>query len=483
MMRRLPLLVAAAGAALLAGPASNGSLSSATAAVEPPSQGMATTVEMSSNVYVPREVRVDVGGTVTWEAVGSGHDVRADDGSFWLWRGETDDNDGQTRAHTFDEPGVYPYYCTLHGGPGGNGMAGVVFVGDAQLEAPPELDVPSATHPTLRSALRDARRGSTINLAPGVHRAGQRIIQDGVTIRGTGDRPSDVRLRAATAVGLRIEADDVTLADLRVDAGSRSGIEAVDVDRLRLEDVVVTTDHAGVRFEGGRGLTVRGGRIAHHDRAGILISGCDPCDARIEQVHVAANALGVDVVDAAGVLLRDSTIRDNGAGVRAASTPAGPTDRARTVTVRDNRIIDNHAAIGGGLPDAELSNPTGAGIWLAGAQQTEVLGNRVSGPHRYGVAVSALAAASRDVTVRGNRTAGATDAELAWDGLGTQVCFADNVGVDGDDPTTQPPGLQTTASCDLPVQLGVPDPRPLLGQLGGALTGPEDASDDADADG
>jgi hypothetical protein len=37
-------------------------LSAAGAAPQPPSQGAAATVEMGSNYYAPREVRVDVGG-------------------------------------------------------------------------------------------------------------------------------------------------------------------------------------------------------------------------------------------------------------------------------------------------------------------------------------------------------------------------------------------------------------------------------------
>jgi plastocyanin len=29
---------------------------------------------------------------------------------------------------TFDKPGTYPYYCKPHGGPGGQGMSGVITV-------------------------------------------------------------------------------------------------------------------------------------------------------------------------------------------------------------------------------------------------------------------------------------------------------------------------------------------------------------------
>lgn len=472
-MRRVRLLLLAT--VLLLAP-----LGSATASIDPPSQGSSATVDMGSNFFAPREVRVDVGGTVTWNALGNGHDVRADDGSFWLWRGETGGNDGQTRSVTFEEEGVVPFYCTLHGGPGGNGMAGIVFVGDAELDSPPDLEVPSTEHPTLRSALREARRGSTITLAPGTHRAGQRLIQDGVTIRGGGDAPGDVELRAATSAGLRVQADDITLANLRIASGSSSGVLAEDVDRLRLEDVEIATDEVGVRFVGGRGLTVRGGWLADHRRAGLLLTGCDPCDARIEDVRVTGNRFGIDVADAAGAVIRGNQLTDNGVGIRAASTPAGPTATARTLTILDNDLRDNVAGGFGSSLDADVPTPTGAAIWLAGARQAVIHDNRISGAHRYGVSVTALLGLSRDVVVRDNLAQGADDADLAWDGVGTGVCFADNVTGDDTEPTSQPPMLQTVSACDLGLPVGVPDPRPLapvLEDLLGGGDGPAEVGD------
>jgi plastocyanin len=35
---------------------------------------------------------------------------------------------GQTFSMTFKTPGSYPYYCRVHGGPGGRGMSGTVTV-------------------------------------------------------------------------------------------------------------------------------------------------------------------------------------------------------------------------------------------------------------------------------------------------------------------------------------------------------------------
>jgi plastocyanin len=52
------------------------------------------------------------------------HTITADDGSF-------DSgilNPGDTFSLTFDTPGTSAYYCQIHGGPGGVGMAGTIVV-------------------------------------------------------------------------------------------------------------------------------------------------------------------------------------------------------------------------------------------------------------------------------------------------------------------------------------------------------------------
>ncbi len=52
------------------------------------------------------------------------HTVTADDNSFDSGNLTV----GAQFTHTFTQPGRYPYYCQMHGGAGGFGMAGVIIV-------------------------------------------------------------------------------------------------------------------------------------------------------------------------------------------------------------------------------------------------------------------------------------------------------------------------------------------------------------------
>jgi hypothetical protein len=213
----------------------------------------------------------------------------------------------------------------------------------------------------------------------------------------------------------------------------------------------------------------------------VLVTGCDPCDARIEGLRAEGNLVGIDVVDAAGVFLRGNLLRGNGGGVRAADTPADPVAGPRTLVVTGNRFVDNDAGGAGPAADPELPAASGTAIWLAGVRQAEVLGNEVDGSHLYGVALTALAGPTIDVAVRDNVVGGASEADLAWDGLGAQVCFACNRTAGGDEPTSQPPMAQTLYDCANPATVGVPEPRPLLGIGGRALAGSGGEDDEEDA--
>ncbi len=84
-----------------------------------------TVVEVSNFEFAPYTSTIQTGETVSWNNVQGFHDIQADDGSFssgppaaapWLY------------SHTFAEAGTYAYYCSIHGGPGGEGMSGVVVV-------------------------------------------------------------------------------------------------------------------------------------------------------------------------------------------------------------------------------------------------------------------------------------------------------------------------------------------------------------------
>lgn len=92
---------------------------------QPTSTGATTLVQMSSNSFTPRTLAVARGTTVTWSNTDSMmHNVTADNGSY----ASGDMPPGRTYSLTLTIAGTYSYYCSIHGGPGGTGMSGIIVV-------------------------------------------------------------------------------------------------------------------------------------------------------------------------------------------------------------------------------------------------------------------------------------------------------------------------------------------------------------------
>ena len=117
---RIPLLAAAVAAALL--PAA-------------PAGAATIDVQVVDFQFNPQNVTIQVGDTVRWTSLGGHHNVRANDGSFRCANGCDGEGGNGTPANnlwmvtrTFTQAGTVGYYCELHGGPTGLGMAGTITV-------------------------------------------------------------------------------------------------------------------------------------------------------------------------------------------------------------------------------------------------------------------------------------------------------------------------------------------------------------------
>lgn len=96
-------------------------------------EGQSVTVRMLDASFEYDEIRVPVGGSVTFVGTSNAlpHNAVAADGS---WSTETvfgslEQHEGDEATLTFDTEGTYVFYCTFHGNAQGAGMAGTLVVG------------------------------------------------------------------------------------------------------------------------------------------------------------------------------------------------------------------------------------------------------------------------------------------------------------------------------------------------------------------
>ncbi|MFQ5603972.1 MAG: cupredoxin domain-containing protein [bacterium] len=100
--------------------------------LEPPpsSTGDTVVIAMQDNFFSPKDVTVKAGATIIWDNVGNRpHTSTSDDG---IWdSGNVDSGQSwswQVPEATADGTSL-PYFCVYHGNKGGQGMAGVIYVG------------------------------------------------------------------------------------------------------------------------------------------------------------------------------------------------------------------------------------------------------------------------------------------------------------------------------------------------------------------
>ena len=447
-------------------------------ALAPPAGAATSTVAVRDNSFDPPTVRIEAGDTVTWEFQGStAHTVTATDRSYHSGQRTTG-----TFSHTFADRGTYSYLCFIHGD---GGMTGVVQVGD-----PPPLEplrssvvfVPSDGIP-LDEAVARAANGTTIVLEPGTHTLRSPIVlaTPGVEVRG-GERtaggvigevaPAQVVLASAgaaqTAVRIVAGGDgrpehkpvttvrDITIRGFRVAGVEVVGAEGFSLSGLRLVPPAAGWDFGALLQSSRRGrledLEVSGARLA-----AVSIRDCDSCDTTVERLHAEHSHTGFDVGNARhGIEIRSSDLRDNVNGIVVASRPGSPPSTG--VVVRNN-AVENHDPRAPRPPitqPAERQPGAGAGIWLAGTQQTLVTGNRVAG-YRYGIVVTAGGSGSRDDRIVGNHVHRSRQADLAWDGVGAGTCFTGNVEPDGGEASSSPPAIETLYPCNRHTA-GIPNP-------------------------
>lgn len=100
-----------------------------------PTESAGLTVRIEGFSYNPTRAEVAPGTTVTWvNEGGAPHDVTATtfDSSATDWDLSERLSGGASTEYTFEEPGIYQYYCTIHGK---RAVCGAVLVGDVSLSS------------------------------------------------------------------------------------------------------------------------------------------------------------------------------------------------------------------------------------------------------------------------------------------------------------------------------------------------------------
>ena len=413
------------------------------------------TVSMLDNTFTPKELHIKAGQTVVWINRGQAiHTVTADDNSF----DSGNLNTGAQYRHTFTQPGRYPYYCLIHGGAGGLGMAGVVIVDSSSstgtigaairtYKAPPNiLRVPEDFF-TIQTAVDAAKPGDMISIAQNTYHEAVEVHTANLTIRGRDRNGVILDGNFKLSNGFKVLADGVVLENMTARHYVGNGFYWTGIKGFRGSYLTAYAngDYGIYAYDSNTGQFDHDLAAGQPD-SGFYIGYCHPCHAIITNVISEDNALGYSGTNAGGdLVIRDSIWRNNMSGIAPNTLDSEPNPPEYDTTITNNLVENNNNF---DAPADPLEYPTiGNGIVIGGGNDNHIYNNRINGHLYYGVLIvpnidQHFWEPSGNV-VENNVITNSGVADLALSALSAgNNCFsANNVG------RTSPPFLQFTHAC------------------------------------
>lgn len=419
-------------------------------------------VDMRDNVFDRAIYEVPVGGTVRFANVGRNpHNAIADDGS---WSTEDAAGDliiaaGDDTVVTFDQPGVYPFFCSFHS-VDGQGMVATLVIGptDTPLAAgtPPLASIVEfggttrnvpADYPTIQSAVDSADPGDLVLIERGTYHESVAVSTEDLVIRGVDRNEVVLDGEFEREHGVFVVADGVAVENLTAHSYLANGVYWSGVSGFR--GSYLTSYHTGdygiYAFDSSDGLLEYSLGSGSPD-AGFYVGQCDPCNVIVHRVISEYNGLGYSGTNASSEMyILESIWRHNGAGLAPNSLDGELLPPAHDVTLIGNLIHDNSRR------DVPFKNATypanGNGLILAGVNDSLAERNRVINHVGSGILISPnldknFWFANRN-TVRDNIVDGSGRADLALGGpAGEGNCFEGN-----DFSSSLPIGLEAFQPC------------------------------------
>ena len=442
-------------------------------------------IRIVDDEFSPKVINVPVGSTVIWESGGSNnHNVIASDGS---WQAISSDyfeygiiTKGDQYEYTFEEPGVYEYYCPYHG-TNNKGMVGTVIVGDVEYSAPVEKIVVELSSNvlevgdnkqfnTIQEAVDSALEGDLVLINPGVYNESVTITTDYLTIRGTNRNSVIVDGEFMRENGIQIyDTDGVSVENLSVRNFSLNGVYWNGSKGFKGSYLTVYNngDYGVYAFDSTDGVFDNIYASGHPD-SGIYIGQCYPCNSLIYDNVVEGNALGYSGTNAGGHLYLYRNIwRDNMSGIVPNTLDSELNPPGRETTIISNLVVDNNNY------DAPTNRfglvARGMGIVVPGRVGDIIEKNIVINHDKYGIVASPMLDAklyfSQHVQVKENLVldSGYTDLALAgpW---GPGNCYEDNIY-----QTSTPPLLEQLHNCSSLENDNLFSRFPLQGDVSGLM--------------
>jgi len=361
-------------------------------------------VTVKDNDFVPAAIRINPGTTVQWENQGrSAHDILPADAAqdfgapFGVEAGKF--APGAKYEFRFDAPGVYRYFCSLHGTKT-VGMIGEIVVGDVDASSGTTattkggtrggvLHVP-ADYNTIQAAVDAARPGSLLLVSPGTYKEAVTVTTPRLVIRGLDRARTVLDGGFARDNGIKVLADGVAVENMTARNFTKNGFFWTGVKGYRGSylTAIRNGDYGIYAFDSTDGQFDHDYGAGSPD-AGFYIGQCFPCNAVITDSLAEWNGIGYSGTNAGGnLVIANSVWRHNRVGIVPNSGSSEKNPPQHGATIVGNTVFDNNNGKTSAIDVAQLA--IGNGILVAGGNDNVVERNLVYDHDIAGIAVIPL---------------------------------------------------------------------------------------------
>jgi plastocyanin len=416
-------------------------------------------VTVKDNHFTPSAIRVNPGTAIAWTNDGrSPHDIVAADpkqdfgGEFGVDSEHFKPDDDY--EFSFAAPGVYRYFCSLHGSKN-KGMIGEVVVGDVDANTGKllasgskrrsgTLRVPN-DYLTIQAAVDSAKPGGLVLVSPGVYKEAVTVTTADIVIRGADRAGTVLDGEFERDNGIKVLADGVAIENMTARNFKLNGFFWTGVDGYRGSylSAIRNGDYGIYAFDSTHGQFDHDYGAGSPD-AGFYIGQCFPCDALITDSIAEWNGIGYSGTNAGGnLLIVRSVWHDNRVGIVPNSGTGEANPPEHETTIVGNTVYANNNDKTAAIDIAQLA--IGTGILIAGGNENVVERNLVYDHDLVGIGViplpeqvidptnpKAVNFDARENRIEGNSVSGSGAADLA---LVTSLddakdvggnCFSDN---------------------------------------------------------
>lgn len=249
---------------------------------------------------------------------------------------------------------------------------------------------------SIQSAVDRAAKGATIRVMPGVYSETVLIDVSGIKLVGVSATDPGAEIKRPVLDGRSVLSDaviasglDFSMENFEIRKYAGNGVVAHDTSRVQFRNLRIDdTGLYGLYPVRSEFIDIRNVEVTGVRDAGIYVG--QSKGIVVENCVAHGNVTGIEIENSVDARVENNHVYDNAGGILVFALPGNPSKEAKRTRVARNRVIaNNHRNFGD--PAAIVSKvPSGGGIFVLAADDTEITENEIRDNKSFGVAVLGL---------------------------------------------------------------------------------------------